>query len=170
MEQKSSINNGYYTNILYLAFKWSKSKQIFEITDNKVAIEGPIPVCEKIFNKTLNCDFINPSSIQEYFPTLNYKFHDKLIEKSNILSSIHEKYDSIWEPNKEIICEIKGTDDILNIENNGDFYLGNIFTEIEARMTGADISLFNTKLLSDTWNPGFLPKYKINSLINIKSK
>ena len=166
----SSINNGYYTNILYLAFKWSKSKQIFEITDNKVAIEGPIPVCEKIFNKTLNCDFINPSSIQEYFPTLNYKFHDKLIEKSNILSTIHEKYDSIWEPNKEIICEIKGTDDILNIENNGDFYLGNILTEIETRMTGAEISLFNTKLLSDTWNPGFLPKYKINSLINIKSK
>ena len=166
----SSINNGLYANILYLPFKWDKTKQIFTLSSNKVAIEGPIPICEKIFNKTLNCEFINPSSVEQYFPTMNYKFHDKLIEKSSMLSTVHEKYDNIWEPNREEICEIKGTDDILIVENNGDFYLGNILTEIQTRMTGAEISVFNTKLLSGTWNPGFLPKYKINNLINIKSK
>jgi hypothetical protein len=61
----SSINNGLYANILYLPFKWDKTKQIFTLSSNKVAIEGPIPICEKIFNKTLNCEFINPSSVEQ---------------------------------------------------------------------------------------------------------
>ena len=91
------------------------------------------------------------------------------MEKSANLTSIHDKYDNSWKPLQEKICEITGTDEILTLENNGDFYLGNILTEIQSRITGSEISVFNTKLLSDTWNPGQLPKYKINTLINFKS-
>ena len=165
----SSINNGLYANILYLAFTWNKSKDSFVISPKKIAIEGPIPICEKIFNKTRNCEIIKPSIADQYFPTMEYLFHGIKIEKNNNLSIIHEKYDSLWEPYKEKVCEIIGTDDILTLDHNGDFYLGNILAEIQSRITGADISVFNTKLLSDTWNPGKLPKYKIYSSINFKS-
>ena len=165
----SSINNGLYTNILYLAFTWNRSKKRFDISKNKVAIEGPIPICEKIFSLTKNCEIIKPSIADQYFPTSEYLFHGVKIEKNSNLSTIHEKYDALWEPYKEKICEIIGTDDILTLEHNGDFYLGNMLTEIQSRITGAEISVFNTKLLGDTLNPGKLPKYKIKSLINFKS-
>ena len=165
----SSINNGLYANILYLAFTWNRSKKRFDISKNKVAIEGPIPICEKIFSLTKNCEIIKPSIADQYFPTSEYLFHGVKIEKNSNLSTIHEKYDALWEPYKEKICEIIGTDDILTLEHNGDFYLGNMLTEIQSRITGAEISVFNTKLLGDTLNPGKLPKYKIKSLINFKS-
>ena len=166
----SSVDKGHYINIMYLAFQWKKADQKFVIATNKNSIEGPIPICEKIFNKTNNCELIKPSMVDEYFPTQQYKFHGITMEKSTTLNPIHEKYDNQWEPYKEKICEIIGTDELLTIENNGDFYLGNILTEIQTRTTGSQISIFNTKLLSDTWYPGQMPKYKITSLINFKSK
>ena len=48
-----SINGGYYFNVLYLNFN-SETK---EIVDS--AIEGPIPVCEKLFANTLTCEYQN---------------------------------------------------------------------------------------------------------------
>ena len=166
----SSVDKGLYANILYLQFKWDKTKEIYKVNPKQSAIEGPIPICEKIFNKTNNCELIKPSEVQEYFPTLEYQFHGIKMEKTDTFSPIHNKYDSTWEYYKVKICDIVGTEEILNIENNGDFYIGNILTEIQNRMTGSQISIFDAKLLSDTWNPGKLPKYKINSLITTQSK
>ena len=166
----SSVDKGLYANILYLQFKWDKTKEIYKINPKQSAIEGPIPICEKIFNKTNNCELIKPSEGQEYFPTLEYQFHGIKMEKTDTFSPIHNKYDSTWEYYKVKICDIVGTEEILNIENNGDFYIGNILTEIQNRMTGSQISIFDAKLLSDTWNPGKLPKYKISSLITTQSK
>ena len=166
----SSVDKGLYANILYLQFKWDKTKEIYKVNPKQSAIEGPIPICEKIFNKTNNCELIKPSEGQEYFPTLEYQFHGIKMEKTDTFSPIHNKYDSTWEYYKVKICDIVGTEEILNIENNGDFYIGNILTEIQNRMTGSQISIFDAKLLSDTWNPGKLPKYKISSLITTQSK
>ena len=45
-----AINGGYYFNVLYLTFHNSK-------VVNKV-IEGPIPVCEKVFERTRRCDYV----------------------------------------------------------------------------------------------------------------
>ena len=166
----SSVDKGLYANILYLQFKWDKTKEIYKVNPKQSAIEGPIPICEKIFNKTNNCELIKPSEVEEYFPTLEYQFHGIKMEKTDTFSPIHNKYDSAWEYYKEKICDIVGTEEILSIENNGDFYIGNILTEIQNRMTGSQISIFDAKLLSDTWNPGKLPKYKISSLITTQSK
>jgi 2',3'-cyclic-nucleotide 2'-phosphodiesterase (5'-nucleotidase family) len=106
----------------------------------------------------------------EYFPTVEYQFHGVKMEKTETLKPIHTTYDSKWEPYKEKVCEIVGTEDILKIEDNGDFYIGNILTEIQNRMSGSQIAVFDPKLLYDTWNPGKLPKYKISSMITFKSK
>ena len=166
----SSVDKGLYANILYLQFKWDKTKEIYKVNPKQSAIEGPIPICEKIFNKTNNCELIKPREVEKYFPTLEYQFHGIKMEKTDTFSPIHNKYDSTWEYYKVKICDIVGTEEILNIENNGDFYIGNILTEIQNRMTGSQISIFDAKLLSDTWNPGKLPKYKISSLITTQSK
>jgi len=166
----SSVDKGLYANILYLQFKWDKTKSTYKVNPKQSAIEGPIPICEKIFNKTHTCELIKPSMAAEYFPTLEYQFHGVKMEKTETLKPIHTTYDSKWEPYKEKVCEIIGTEDILKIEDNGDFYIGNILTEIQNRMSGSQIAVFDPKLLYDTWNPGKLPKYKISSMITFKSK
>ena len=166
----SSIDKGHYANILYLPFKWTKSTQKYSIYKNKVAMEGPLPICEKIFTSTKNCEFIKPSKVDEYFPNTEYLFHGIKIEKTDTLKPIHDSYDKIWEPYKKKICDITGTDEVIKVEKSGDSYLGNILTEIQNRMTGAQISVFNMNLLTDDWNPGSLFKYKITSSINLNSK
>ena len=165
----ASIDQGFYANILYIPFKWSSAKQIYELYKTKVQIEGPIPICDKIFTGTKKCDVVKPSKIEEYLPLVNYKFHGVKIEKDNTLDSIHEKYDEQFETYQEQICDIVGTEEILEISENGDFYIGNIITEIQRRITGADISLIGYDFMKTYWNPGKLPKYKISNLIPFKS-
>ena len=165
----ASIDQGFYANILYIPFKWSAAKQIYELYKTKVQIEGPLPICDKIFTGTKKCDVVKPSKIEEYLPLVNYKFHGVKIEKDNTLDSIHEKYDEQYETYQEQICDIVGTEEILEISENGDFYIGNIITEIQRRITGADISLIGLDFMKTYWNPGKLPKYKISNLIPFKS-
>jgi 2',3'-cyclic-nucleotide 2'-phosphodiesterase (5'-nucleotidase family) len=85
------------------------------------------------------------------------------------LDSLHSKYDEKYEGYKSQICEITGTEDFLKISDNGDFYIGNIISEIQGRITGSDISIIGYDIFKSYWNPGKLPKYKITDLIPLKS-
>ena len=163
----ASIDQGFYANIMYLPFRYTKGN--YEIYKTKLQIEGPIPICDKIFLKNKKCDYIKKSQIEEFLPLVNYKFHGVKIEKDNKLNEIHEKYDKDYKTYQEQICEIIGTEEILKISKNGDFCIGNVITEIQGRMTGANISIFGHENLKTYWNPGKLPKYKISDLIPFKS-
>jgi 2',3'-cyclic-nucleotide 2'-phosphodiesterase (5'-nucleotidase family) len=165
----ASVDHGFYANIMYIPFKWTASKQIYELYKSKLQIEGPIPICGHIFEKTKKCDFVKPSQIQDYLPLVEYMFHGVKIEKDNSLDSIHSKYDEKYEGYKSQICEITGTEDFLKISDNGDFYIGNIISEIQGRITGSDISIIGYDIFKSYWNPGKLPKYKITDLIPLKS-
>ena len=161
----SSIDQGFYANIMYIPFKWSAAKQIYELVKSKLQIEGPIPICDQIFNVTQKCDVAKPSKIEEYLPLINYKFHGVKIEKDDVLNATHEKYDEQYENYTEKICDIVGIEEPIRISDNGDFYIGNIITEIQSRMTGADMSLIGYDFMKTKWNPGKLPKYKIYEVI-----
>ena len=165
----ASTDQGFYANIMYLPFRYVKNKNAYEIYKAKLQIEGPIPICDKIFEKSKKCDYVKKSQIEEFLPLVNYKFHKVKIEKDNLLNEIHEKYDKEYKTYQEQICEIIGTEEILKISENGDFFIGNIITEIQGRMTGANISIFGHDNLKTYWNPGKLPKYKISDLIPLKS-
>lgn len=52
-----NINGGYYFNVMYLTFNDKK-----HVVDAK--IEGPIPVCEKIFENTKTCNFMSEEEIK----------------------------------------------------------------------------------------------------------
>lgn len=166
----SSVDKGFYASIMYIPFKWNSSKQKYEIFKSKIQIEGPIPICEQIFAKTLKCDYTKPSEIEERLPLTEYQFHGVTIEKDTVLEPIHEKYDATYGPYKEQICEIVGTEDPITISDNGDFYIGNMISEIQSRITGADISLIGYDFLKAYWYPGKLPKYKINDLLPLENK
>ncbi len=51
----STVNNGKYTNIMYLSFK-KNSNGKYEFNKDKTLIEGPIPICEKYLKKVINIE------------------------------------------------------------------------------------------------------------------
>ena len=157
----SPINNGLYANIIYLAFD---RKNNYKLVPNEVRIEGPLPICEKIFKKDHKCTFLTENEIEEYLPLIEYKFHDVKIEKDPSLQPIHDKYDEIYMNYTEEICTIIGTNDILQRYTNGSFYLGNIIADIYKYVTGAQISIVSPGNIRSELVPGKIPRYKIKDM------
>ena len=56
-----------YFNVLYLPFKENKDGSV-TLQSNKISIEGPVPVCEKLWPDTKNCEYrYEDSSIMQDF-------------------------------------------------------------------------------------------------------
>jgi hypothetical protein len=53
-----AINGGFYFNTIRLRFTLDGKKAY--IQDEDLLIEGPIPVCEKIFDGTNKCEYVAP--------------------------------------------------------------------------------------------------------------
>ena len=158
----SPINSGLYANIIYLAFDRNNN---YKIVKEQNRIEGPLPICGKIFKQSLKCDFISEKELDDYLPLINYTFHYEKIEKDPILNPIHDKYDEIYYKYNEKICSIVGTDNILTVEKNGSFYLGNIMADMDSLVTGADIVVISYGNLRTEWKPGRIPRYKVQDLL-----
>ena len=158
----SPINYGLYANVIYLAFN---RKNNYNIERDQIRIEGPLPICEKIFKTSLKCEFIKESELQNYLPLIEYKFHNVKIEKDPMLQPIHDKYDQNYSVYNEKVCSVIGTEDVLNIYMNGSFYLGNMMVDMQRMVTGADIAITSYGILRSPWNPGRIPKYKVKDLL-----
>ena len=158
----SPINNGLYANIIYLAFDRNND---YTLVREQSRIEGPLPICRQIFKQSLKCEFIKKNQFSEYLPLVNYSFHNVKIEKDPILQSIHDKYDEMYSEYNGKVCSVIGTDNILTIETNGSFYLGNIMADMQSLVTGADISIVSYGNLRAEWNPGRIPRYKVQDLL-----
>ena len=64
----ASIDQGFYANIMYLPFRYSKGK--YEVYKSKLQIEGPIPICEKIFEKSKKYDYVKNIKLKNFYPWL----------------------------------------------------------------------------------------------------
>ena len=158
----SPINYGAYANIIYLPFD---RKNNYKFVRDEARIEGPLPICEKIFKSNYKCEFIKADEIGDYLPLEEYKFHDVKIEKDPILKPVHDKYDEIYNVYNEKICNIIGTNDEMTIVTNGSFYIGNLMADIQKVITGSEISIVAYGNLRTTWNPGKLPRYKLQDML-----
>ena len=163
----SPVNYGLYANIVYLAFDKNNN---FKIAPNKFRIEGPLPICEKVFEKNLRCESYTNSEVGQYLPLIEYKFHGVKIEKDEALNDIHLKYDEIYNNFTQIICNIIGTEQTLDISKNGSFYLGNIVANFLREYTNSQISIVGYSSLRTYWNPGFLRKFNVYDLLPFGNK
>ena len=68
-----TINGGFYFNVLYLTF--NHKKMIVDKT-----IEGPIPVCQKVFQNTGRCTYLSKSELATAGPLVPYRFHNKEVK------------------------------------------------------------------------------------------
>lgn len=158
----SPVNNGIYANIIYLAFDKNNN---YQLAKDQIRIEGPLPICAKIFQKNKRCEYVRESEFDDCYPLTEYTFHGVKIEKDSILQPIHDKYDNEYKNYNEKICTIVGTEDELRTYLNGSYYLGNIITDIQKFITGADISILSYGILRSSWNPGKIPLFKIKDLL-----
>ena len=135
----SNDRNGKYAQIVYLPFD-RKTKKII---NSKIVMEGPLPICEKIFKKEKICD-LAPLTQEDYekFGTLShFKFHNKLIEKEKNITEIAKKYLDLF--NKYDMDNLTITYEHFEADKGHETSMANLYTDFLKQISGADIALIN---------------------------
>ena len=135
-----------YFNVLYLPFRINKDGIILQT--NKIAIEGPVPVCEKLWPDSKNCEYrYENSAIMEEFI-----FHEKaVILDQDLLNELKKWNDIIEQKIKNELCETK--DDML-IDGVKETLLTNFVNDIGRIITDSDICFYNSDGIRSTWHKG----------------
>ena len=138
-----------YFNILYLPFKLNKDGTI-ELQSSKIVIEGPIPVCEKLWPNSKDCVYkYEDSSIME-----NFKFHDRLVSIDEDLENDLKFWNDII--NKKLENELCETKDEMFIDNIKETILTNFVNDVGRIVTDSDICFFNLGGIRSTWHKGVI--------------
>ena len=135
-----------YFNILYLPFKVTNDIPVLQ--NSKIVIEGPVPVCEKIWPDTKNCEYrYEDSSIMQ-----NFLFHEKLITIDKDLSEELQFWNNIInEKIKNDLCETK---DDMYLDGAKETLLTNFVNDIGKIITESDICFLNLGGMRSTWYRG----------------
>ena len=135
----SNDRNAKYAQIIYLSF----DKKTKKLVNNKIVIEGPLPICEKIFKDKKICDLSVITEDQEklYGDLVLFNFHGQKIEKESIITEIGQKYQNLFDIyDKDFLTKTYDHfESSKNFENN----LGNLYSEFLRHITGSDISVVN---------------------------
>lgn len=146
----SSVNNGLYSNLIYLTFKKENDKYIFD--PNATLMEGPLPICEKIFEKTLSCDSMSKDQVAKSGELRQFTFHGHLMEKEAKLETLYQRW---WSEYKAYLDQkLTETDGTLMIWDTREEGLGNLYTDFLRRQTGAVVSILNGGSFRVTWSQG----------------
>jgi 2',3'-cyclic-nucleotide 2'-phosphodiesterase (5'-nucleotidase family) len=137
-----SVNGGFYFNVLYFTF--DKNKKVVN-----TKIEGPIPVCEKIFESIKTCSLMQ--STGESGELLNFRFHDRLILSDPEVTQKFSKWVDPVKPYKEIISQ---TEIDLIGSFDGEHILGDVITDCMKSVGNADVAILNQGALRTFWLAG----------------
>ena len=135
-----------YFNVLYLPFRINKD--VITLQTNKIAIEGPVPVCEKLWPDSKNCEYKyeNSSIMQEF------KFHDRTVNiDQDLLGELKKWNDIIDKKIENNLCETK---DEMFIDDVKETLLTNFVNDIGRIITDSDICFFNLGGIRSTWHRG----------------
>ena len=106
-------------------------------------MEGPLPICEKIFKNRKICDLpvASEKDYEEYGNLSHYKFHDQIIEKELNMTKIAEKYINIFNQyDKDLLTK---NYDHLELDREKENSLGDFYTDFFRHVSGADIAIVN---------------------------
>lgn len=138
-----------FINVLYLAFRYNTKNKAYEINEANTQIEGPIPVCEKIWPDTKRCEYrYEDSSVMKKF-----QFHGTEIALDSEMKQTLEYWEKII--NEKLNNDIAETEDTLNndfIKNETP--LTNLINDIGRIITQSDICFYNGGGIRTTWYKG----------------
>ena len=143
-----------YLNILYLPFIKNSNGE-YKLANDEIKIEGPIPVCEKIFVNYKNCEPIPSKEYTKAGKLIKYKWHNKFITKSDIIDKISDKYKNYYKSFKEDqITKFIGFDELLSIDNSGDCMLCNLLSDAIRDIKKVDFVILNPGAITEKVLPG----------------
>ena len=160
----STRDNARYINIMYLPFKKVKDK--YHLIKKEIKIEGPLPLCQKIFQNLKNCEKISKEEFAKAGDLVEYYWHSRRIELEPEFQNQFEKY--YKEFNKyysDKIVEFVGFDSKIKIDNTGNSILGNLFLDIMRNISQADFSLANVGMFRNEITPGSMSYIDISNMV-----
>ena len=149
---------------MYLPFKKIKNKYV--LVKSKIKIEGPLPLCQKIFQNLKHCEKISKEDFAKAGDLVEYYWHSRRIELEPVFQTKFEKY--YKEFNKlytEKIVEFVGIDNKIAIDNSGDSLLGNLFLDIMKNISQADFSIANYGMFKNEITPGSMSYIDITNMV-----
>ena len=144
---------GKYFNIMYLPFKKDKNNK-YILVNKEIKIEGPLPVCEKIFTNTKNCEkikghFYDPGKL------VNYYWHGQKIEKDPIVEPLYQKYYPQYKKYlEEEMFKFIGFDKEIKVNDSGDSIIEKLFLDIIKNLTNTDFSIVHRRMFWGPVHPG----------------
>jgi 5'-nucleotidase len=142
-----TINGGYYFNILYLSFY---NKQIYDRY-----IEGPVPVCEKVFQNLGTCDYQTREQLKAAGELTDWEFHGRKVVADE---QVQQLFKTKWLPKmKEYLEPLVLNELYLERDFEGESRLGNLATDLmDMAFPGHDLVLTNEGGFRTIWTPGVL--------------
>ena len=136
-----------YFNILYLPFKNNKNGTV-TLQRDKIQIEGPVPVCEKLWPDTKNCEYrYEDSSVMG-----NFIFHNYNVTLDEELNEALKYWRDIIESKiNNTLCE---TRDEMTLDGTKETILTNFVNDIGKIITESDICFYNLGGIRSSWHRG----------------
>ena len=136
-----------YFNILYLPFYYNKNIQKYEIK-NTIQIEGPIPICEKLWPDSKNCQYkFEDSSLMK-----NFKFHGKEIKLDPEIKELLNYWQVFID--KKIENTLAEIEDEMVLKNDDESLLANFINDVGRKVTDSDICFYNSGGIRSKWYKG----------------
>ena len=137
-----------YFNIIYLPFVYNKKTLKYDLKKDAVKIEGPVPVCEKLWPDYKSCSYrYKDSSVMKQF-----KFHNKTIIIDPEMKTLLQGWEEII--NKKLENVLAETETDVTKKYNEESFLANFVNDLGRIITDSDICFFNNGGIRSTWRRG----------------
>lgn len=156
-------NSNIFTNLLYLKFKRTR-KGKYILARGKSLIEGPIPICNKVYSNNKRCNEFQP--LTDNIKIKDFTFHgSKLVVDPKVEELFNVQYkdltEKINEMKKDVVFE---TEVRLERDVKKENLLGNLVVDVIKQATNADIAVNSPGTLRYVWDIGFVSDYELNNM------
>ena len=158
-----TTNGAGYFNILYLPFKKNPQGGV-TLQNDDIKIEGPVPVCEKIWPDTKECSYRGNE------PTTNMKkikYHNSILEKDQDLIQALDKWYNLIKSKMENV--IARTETEITLNGQEESILTNLVNDIGRVVTGADICFYNMGSLAHSWHIGGITEIDVFKMFSFNN-
>ena len=152
-----------FFHVMYLPFKINENGKL-TLLNNEIQIEGPVPVCEKIWQDSKKCEYRSTE------PTTNMKnilYHNSVLKTDEGLIKALEDWYNITKPKMENI--IARTDTEITLNGSEESILTNLVNDIGRIITGADICFYNPGSLSHSWHIGGITEIDVFKMFSFNN-
>ena len=157
-------------NIMYLPFKRLK-KNKYILMKEKIKIEGPLPLCEKVFHNLKHCETISKEEYSKAGELVEYYWHSRRIEPEPAFKAEFEDYYNEYQRYLEDkVVKFIGFESKLKVDDSGDSLLGNLFLDAMKNISQADFSISNIAMFKNELLPGSLSYIDIMNMIHEQQK